>query len=107
MSRMGSVDNLAHRTSGCFARIAARRQLVAVAHIGRVAGQKLADSRWEGVEGHPFAVASCVVVHSSTAQDLAVSLGRSVARPGAVAPHRLCADSLPPSSWLSILCGFP
>ena len=105
---MGFAGSLEHRTFGCCQHTAVRHQLVAAGHTDRVPGLSRVGSRWEVIEGLPFAVASCWVVRNDLADlGLVRCPDPTVGLLGADAPLRLCDYSLPPSSWLSILCEFP
>lgn len=107
LDRMGSAGSLEHHTSGCYRHTAVRHRLAAAEHTDQVPGRWRVGSRWEVVEGLPFVVASCWVVRNDLADlGLARCPDPSVGLLGADAPLRLCDCSLPPSSWLSILCEF-
>ena len=103
--RMGSEGSLEHRTSGCCCCIVERRRLAALGRTG-LAGRRRVGIRWVEAEDRPFEAASCAARTGQADLESGRCLVRCVGLLGVGVLLQLCADSLPPSSSPSILCGF-
>lgn len=108
VDRLGHRDSegsLACRTSDHCFRTGARRRLVEVEHIERIADRsQRVGIQSEVVEGRPSEAASCAVVHTRPDLDLATSRGHFEQLPDVVAPLPPCGSFLLPSSSPSTLC---